>query len=106
MLLDILLHARLVSPSLCPRDFLASIPRRPLTLLRALRLNSGHSFSSPKFVVGTSSLLRLFCFHALTNCKFNNPFLFTTIQNAGRVYPTRALFCLLFSTRVRHVPLV
>ena len=84
-------HARLVSRPLCPRDFLASIPHRPLTLLRALRLNSAHSFSSPKFVVGTSSLLRLFCFHALTNCKFHNPFLFTTIQNAGGVYPTRTL---------------
>jgi len=99
-------HARLVSRPLCPRDFLASIPHRPLTLLRALRLNSAHSFSSPKFAVGTSSLLRLFCFHALTNCKFHNPFLFTTIQNAGGVYPTRALFCLLFSPRVCHVPLV
>src|SRR2546425_9800208 len=63
--------------------------------LRAL-LNSAHGFSSPKFVVGTSSLLRLFCFHALTNCKFHNSFLFTTIQNAGGVYPPRTLFCLLF----------
>jgi hypothetical protein len=84
-------HARLVSRPLCPRDFLESIPHRPLTLLRALRLNSAHSSSSPKFVVRTSSLLRLFCFHALTNCKFHNPFLFTTIQNAGGVYPTRTL---------------
>jgi len=99
-------HARLVSRPFCPRDFLASIPRRLFTLLRALRLNSAHSFSSPNSVGRTSSLLRLFCFHALTNCKSHNPFLFTTIQNAGGVYPTRTLFCLLFSPRVRHVPLV
>src|SRR6266581_3494985 len=66
----------------------------------------GAPLSSPKFVVGTSSLLRLFCFHALTNCKFHNPFLFTTIQNAGCVYPTRTLFSFLFSLRVCHVPLV
>src|SRR6266487_160349 len=97
-------------PALSPgpsaqRDFLASIPHRPLTLLRALRLNSAHGFSSPNSVVLTSSLLRLFCFHALTNCKFHNSFLFTTIQNAGVCTPL-ALSCLLFSPRVRHVPLV
>src|SRR5713101_4202960 len=92
-------HARLVSRPLCPRDFLASIPHRPLTLLRALRLNSAYRFSSPKFVVGTSSLLRLFCFHALTNCKFHNPFLFTTIQNAGGVSHSHSLVIALFPVR-------
>src|SRR5216683_6469217 len=99
----------------CPRCLPAPLPTR------LLGINSSPSthpppcpssqfgaqlFSSPKFVVRTSTLLRLFCFHALTNCKFHNPFLFTTIQNAGGVYPTRTLFCLLFSPRVRHVPLV
>src|SRR5947209_19721890 len=33
------------------------------------------------------------------HCKFHNPFHFTTIHNARRVYTTRTLFCLLFPAR-------
>src|SRR5260370_42689937 len=80
-------------------------PYVPAPSCPSSQFNSAHGFSSPKFVVRTSSLLRLFYFHALMNCKFHNSFLFTTIQNAGVCTPL-ALSCLLFSPRVRHVPLV
>src|SRR5216684_6845128 len=62
-------------------------PYVPAPSCPSSQFNSAHGFSSPKFVVGTSSLLRLFCFHALMNCKFHNPFLFKTIQNAGVCTP-------------------
>ena len=42
---------------------------------------------SPHLLAQKSSLLY---FHALTNCKFRNPFVLTFIQNAGGVPPPRA----------------
>src|SRR5438128_12330763 len=38
--------------------------------------------------------------------QISQPLSFHNHTNAGGVYPTHTLFCLLFSPRVRHVPLV
>ena len=92
MLLDIQLA--------CPPCFPAPLPTR---LLGINSSPSTHPPPCPSSQFGArlfesqvccpySSLLRLFCFHALMNCKFHNPFLFTTIQNAGVCTPL-ALSC-------------
>src|SRR6266700_6813802 len=100
MLLDILLPCpRLVSRPFCPTRLLGinSSPSTPPPPCASSQF--GARLFESQVCCPYSSLLRLFCFHALTNCKFHNPFLFTTIQTAGGVYPARTLLLSFFPAR-------